>query len=70
MKKLYRSKTNRIIGGVIGGLGEYFNIDPVILRLVWVVIVVFTALIPGIVVYILGMFIIPEAPTHTHTKQT
>lgn len=34
MKKLYRSRTNRIIGGVAGGIAEYFDIDPIIVRLV------------------------------------
>ena len=36
-KQLYRSDTNKILFGVCGGLGEYFNIDPTIIRLLWVV---------------------------------
>jgi phage shock protein C len=62
MKKLYRSRTNRIFAGVIGGLGEYFGIDPSLLRLIWVLFVIFTAVIPGVLTYILAAIIIPEAP--------
>jgi len=59
-KKLYRSETNKIVAGIIGGLGEYFDIDPVVLRLFWLVIVVFTGIIPGILVYVVAMFIVPK----------
>ncbi len=59
MKKLYRSKENKIVGGVIGGLGEYFNIDPTILRLVWLLFAIVTAVIPGIIAYIIALLIVP-----------
>ncbi len=36
-KQLYRSNTNRVLGGVCGGIGEYFNIDPVLIRLAFVI---------------------------------
>jgi len=62
MKKLYRSDTNKTIAGVIGGIGEYINVDPVLLRLLWVIIVVFTAIIPGIITYIAAVLIIPKKP--------
>ncbi len=62
MKRLYRSKENRVISGVIGGLGEYYNVDPVLLRLGYIFLAVFTAIIPGIVAYIIAIFIIPEKP--------
>ncbi|MFH0856314.1 MAG: PspC domain-containing protein [bacterium] len=60
MKKLYRNKKNRIWMGVIGGLGEYFNIDPTILRLIWVLVTVFTGIFPCIIIYIAAAIIIPE----------
>ena len=60
MKKLYRSDKNRVFAGVIGGLGEYLDVDPVILRLLWVVIVIFTGLFPGLLAYILAIFIVPK----------
>ena len=60
MKKLYRSRRDRIICGVIGGVGEYFEIDPTLLRLVWLVIVIFSGVVPGLIVYILACFIVPR----------
>lgn len=59
-KKLHTSSTNRVFAGILGGLGEYFDIDPVILRLLWVLITVFTGFFPGLIVYIIAIFIIPE----------
>jgi phage shock protein C len=41
VKKIYRSKKNKMIAGVCGGLGEFFNIDPVLVRLAWVVFTLF-----------------------------
>ncbi|MCK4781501.1 PspC domain-containing protein [Candidatus Parcubacteria bacterium] len=63
MKKLYRSEKNRIFAGVIGGIGEYLNIDPAILRITWLLIVVFTGFAPGIFVYIISAFVVPEKPS-------
>lgn len=60
MKKLYRSRTNKAIAGVLGGLGEYTNIDPVVLRLLFVCLVIFTGFFPGILLYVLAALIIPE----------
>ena len=56
-KRLYRSRTNRILAGVCGGIGEYLNVDPVIVRLAAIVIPGF-----GWLGYIVGAIIIPEAP--------
>lgn len=60
MKKLYKSKENRVIAGVIGGIGEYFDVDPVMLRLAWLLVLIFTAIIPGILVYLIATLIVPE----------
>ncbi len=61
MKKLlYKSKENKIFCGVIGGIGDYLNIDPTILRLIWLLVVVFTGFFPGIVTYIIACLIIPD----------
>lgn len=59
-KKLYRSEQNKILAGVIGGIGEYFNVDPVILRVLYVLLTVFTGLVPGIVAYILMILVVPK----------
>lgn len=56
-KKLYRSNNNKMICGVCGGLGEYFNIDPTLIRLLWAVFVLAGG--SGLLVYILAAFIIP-----------
>ncbi len=62
MKRLYRSRDNRVFSGVIGGIGEYLDVDPVLLRLLWVLIFISTAIIPGIVVYIIAIFVVPKRP--------
>ncbi|MDD3401752.1 MAG: PspC domain-containing protein [Hespellia sp.] len=59
-KKLYRSQTNRTICGVCGGVGEYFNIDPTLVRLAWVLI---ACVGPGILAYIIAAIIIPDEPS-------
>lgn len=59
MRLLYRSNTNRVFAGICGGLGEYANVDPVIFRLGWLLITIFTGVIPGIIAYILAIFVIP-----------
>lgn len=59
-KLLYRSEKNKIFAGVIGGLGEYFDVDPTILRLLWLVILIATAIVPGVVVYVIAIFIVPK----------
>lgn len=59
-KQIYRSRENKVISGVCGGLAEYFDIDPVIVRLICVLLF-FTKAI-GFIAYIVCMIIIPEAP--------
>ena len=61
-KKLYRSRTSRTFAGVCGGLGAYLNIDPTLVRVLWVLITVFSAGFPGLVVYIVMACVIPEEP--------
>ncbi len=61
-KKLYRSTKDRIFAGLCGGLGEYLDVDPVFIRVVWVLLVVFTGFVPGILAYFLIMFIVPSRP--------
>lgn len=58
MKRLYRSKKDSIIGGVCGGIGEYFNIDTVIVRILWLVFVFLAG--AGVLAYIVAWIIIPS----------
>lgn len=57
-KKLYRSTKNKILGGVCGGLGEYFDIDPSLVRLLWLVVVFMGG--SGVLIYIILWIILPE----------
>lgn len=61
-KKLYRSRKDRMLSGVCGGLGDYFGIDVTIIRLLWALITFVSAGFPGIVAYVVAVFIIPEEP--------
>ena len=59
MKRLYRSKKDRMLGGVCAGLGEHLDIDPTVIRLIWAVVTVLS-FGTGIAVYIVAWFLIPE----------
>ena len=58
-KKLYRSKTDKKLAGVCAGLAEYVNIDPTIIRLIWVLVALSGA---GVLAYIVCALVIPEKP--------
>jgi len=60
MKKLYRSRENKVLAGVCGGIGEYFEIDPVIVRLIWIVLTMIWGF--GFFLYIIAIFLIPLEP--------
>jgi phage shock protein C len=59
MKRLYRLKHERILGGVCAGLGEHLNVDPTVIRLIWVAVTLLS-LGTGLVIYIIAWIIIPE----------
>lgn len=59
-KRLFRSRRDRKIAGVCGGLGAYFNVDPTIIRVLWVVLTLPTSVILGLVVYIVMALVVPE----------
>lgn len=61
-KPLRRSRTNRMIAGVIGGLAEYMGIDPTLARVAYVVLSAISAAFPGVLVYIALWILIPEEP--------
>lgn len=62
MKKLYKSNSDKILDGVCGGIAQYFKIDPVIVRLLWVVGTLIGHIFWGVVAYIVAMIIIPNEP--------
>jgi phage shock protein C len=59
-RKLYRSKTNRQVAGVCGGLAEYFNLDAALIRILFVVLAVLGG--SGLVIYVAMWIIVPEQP--------
>lgn len=65
-KRLYKSETNKILTGTCGGLGEYFNIDPTIVRLIFVIGTFFSGF--GVLVYIAAALIMPSFPADDFEK--
>lgn len=59
-KKLYRSKKDRMIGGVCGGLAQYFNMDPTVIRIIAVIILLFGT--AGFWAYLIMWIVVPEEP--------
>jgi phage shock protein C len=57
-KRLYRSRTDRVLGGVCGGLGRYFGIDPVIVRLLAIVLTLAGG--AGVVAYLVALLLVPQ----------
>jgi len=60
MKRLYRSRTDKKIAGVCGGLGVYFDVDPVILRIIWVALVLGAG--AGLLAYLIFWIVVPQEP--------
>lgn len=59
-KRLYRSKTDSMLAGVCGGIAEYFNLDPTLVRIAYIVLSIISAAFPGLLVYIILWIVIPE----------
>ena len=58
IKKLYRSKKEKIIGGVCGGIAKYLKVDPTLIRVLWAITIFFGG--AGLLAYLLAWIIIPE----------
>ena len=61
-KKLYRSATDKKLAGVCGGVAKYLNMDPTVIRVIWVFLTLFGSL--GLIAYIICAFLIPEEPSN------
>jgi phage shock protein C len=59
--RLRRSREHRLIGGVIGGLADYFDRDPTLLRVLYVLLSILSAAFPGLFVYLILWILIPQA---------
>jgi phage shock protein C len=58
-RRLTRSRRHKIIAGVCGGIAEYLEVDPTVVRLVYIIASIFSALFPGILAYIILAFLMP-----------
>ncbi|MFZ2455918.1 MAG: PspC domain-containing protein [Candidatus Altiarchaeia archaeon] len=63
-RRLYRSRDNRVFAGILGGIGEYLNVDPVAIRVLYVIFTAVTGFFPLILAYLIMLFIIPEPPAN------
>lgn len=59
---MYRSDENKVFAGILGGFGDYFGVDPALLRAAFLLVAVFTGFLPGIVAYILMTLVVPSSP--------
>lgn len=61
-RKFFRSRADVKISGVCGGIAEYFDLDPALVRVGWVVLTVFTAGFPGVIGYLIIALVVPQRP--------
>ena len=61
-RRLYRSRTDRMVGGVLGGLAVYLNREATLLRIIFALLVIVAGFGPGIIAYIVAMVVVPEEP--------
>lgn len=69
MKKLYLSDIDKKVSGVCGGIGEYFEVDPNLIRLAWILLSIFSAGFPGLIAYIIAAAIIPRRWSYKASMQ-
>lgn len=67
-KRFYRSRVDRVIGGVCAGIAKYFNLDPVVVRFGAILLAFVTKLIPMIVVYLIAMLLVPQEPVQSDSS--
>ncbi|MBB5173433.1 PspC domain-containing protein [Texcoconibacillus texcoconensis] len=60
MKRLYRTEHDRKIGGVCGGVAQYFNIDSTVVRILFLLLMIPFAIFPVVIAYAVGVFIMPN----------
>ncbi len=62
MKRLYRSRNERSVAGILGGIAQYLDIDPVFVRVIGVFLMIMTGFIPFALAYLTAYFIVPLEP--------
>lgn len=68
VKRLYRSREDKVVAGVCGGIGEYFNVDPVWIRIAFVLLIFAQGV--GLILYVIAFLLMPENPHQTSKKST
>lgn len=68
-KRLYASTTDRMLAGVCGGIAEYADSDPTLIRLLWVIVTVVTGIFPGLLAYLVAAVIMPKQPNETNSDK-
>ncbi|MES2748932.1 MAG: PspC domain-containing protein [Patescibacteria group bacterium] len=61
-KKIYRDQETALVAGVLSGLAEYFKQDPVVFRLIAIVLLILTGFFPGILFYLMAWAMMPRKP--------
>lgn len=60
-RRLNRSTRHKMIAGVCGGIAEYLDVDPTVIRVLYVIVSILTGIVPGLLAYIILMFVVPRA---------
>jgi phage shock protein C len=68
-KRLVRPRANRKIAGICAGLAEYFDLDATLVRVLWLLVTIFSAIVFGIVGYIVAWIVMPEEPEYLPVPQ-
>jgi len=68
-KRLVRPRQGRKIAGVCAGLAEYFDLDITLVRVLWLVVTFFSALVPGLIAYFVAWIVMPEEPEYLPVPQ-
>lgn len=68
-RRMHRSMVDSKLGGVCGGIAEYMDTDPTIVRLVWAIVTFFTGIIPGLIAYLASWIIMPPGPMPIPVQQ-
>lgn len=63
-RRLVRPRADRKIAGVCAGLAEYFDLDLTLVRVLWLIVTIFSGIIPGIVGYVVAWIVMPESPEY------
>ena len=69
-RRLYRSRDERVIAGVLGGVAEMMGADPSIVRIVYAILALFTAVFPAVILYVIAAIVIPEEPADRSSDET